>query len=150
MQPSPSEIRKGASSHVWVNPTVALKSILRTSEGTPDNPTLPTDLSVSRGETFGRLLSAPAEVIAQLEKLETTALSPDPTLPPGSPFSYLGYVRPTPTSSIPILIIQITPAIFHEALCRTSNHKVTGPNGVSGLVLKHTPPTFHEAIHLLF
>ncbi len=49
-------------------PSAALKSILHTSEGTPDNPTLPTDLSVLRDETFGRLLTTPSEVIKQLEK----------------------------------------------------------------------------------
>jgi len=73
-------------------PSAALKSILRSSEGTPDNPTLPTDVSVLRDETFGQLLTTPIEVIAQLEKLETTALSPDPTLPPGAPFLWLDHV----------------------------------------------------------
>ena len=131
-------------------PSAALKSILRTSEGTPDNPTLPTDLSVLRDDTSGRLLTTPTEVIAQLEKLETKALSPDPTLPPGAPFSWLGHVRPIPTSTVPMLIGQITPAVFHEALRRTPNHKAACPNGVPGLMLKHMPPAFHEAIHLLF
>ena len=130
-------------------PSVALKSILRTSEGTPDNPTLPTDLSVLRDETFG-FLTTPSEVITQLEKMETTALPPYPALPPGAPFPWLGYVRPAPTSSVPMLIGQITPAIFHEALRRTLNYKAEGPNEVPGLVLKHISPTFHETIHLLF
>jgi hypothetical protein len=49
-----------------------------------------------------------------------------------------------------MLIDQITPAIFQDVLHRTPNHKVAGPNGVPGLVLKHMPPAFHEAIHLLF
>ena len=132
------------------NPSFALKSILRISEGAPDNPTLPTDLSVLRDETSGRLLTTPTEVITQLEKLETKALSPDPTLPPGAPFPWLGHVQPTPTSSVTMLIDQITPTIFHEALRRTPNHKAAGPYGVPGLVLKHMPPTLHEALHLLF
>ena len=55
-----------------------------------------------------------------------------------------------PTSSVPMSIGQITPAIFHEALRRTPNHKAAGPDGVPGLVLEHIPPSFHEAIHLLF
>ncbi len=67
-------------------PSAALKSILSNLEGTPKNPILPTDLSVLRDETSGRLLTTPREVIAHLEKLETIALSPDPTLPPGAPF----------------------------------------------------------------
>jgi hypothetical protein len=131
-------------------PSAALKSILHTSERTRDKPTLPTSLSVLRDETFRRLLVTPTEVIAHLEKLETNSMSPNPTLPPGAPFSWLGNVRPTPTSSVPMLIGQITPAIFQEALRRTPNHKVAGPDGVPGLVLKHMPPAFHEAIHLLF
>ncbi len=44
----------------------------------------------------------------------------------------------------------ITPAIMHEALRRTPNHKAAGPDGVPGLVLKHMPPEFHKALHLLF
>jgi hypothetical protein len=132
------------------NPSVALNSILRTSEGTSDNPTLPTDLSVLRDDTSVCMLTNPTEVIAQLKKLETMALSPDPTLPSGAPFSWLGHVRPSPTSSVPMLIGKITPSIFHEALRRTPNHKIAGPDRVPSLVLKHMPPAFHEAIHLLF
>ena len=49
-------------------PIAALKSTLRTSEGTLDNPTLPTDLSVLRDDTSWRMLTNPKEVIAQLEK----------------------------------------------------------------------------------
>jgi hypothetical protein len=49
-----------------------------------------------------------------------------------------------------MLIGQITPAIFQEALRRTPNHKAAGPDGVPELVLKHMPPEFHEAINLLF
>ncbi len=44
----------------------------------------------------------------------------------------------------------ITPAIMHEDLRRTPNHKAAGPDGVPGLVLKHMPPEFYEALHLLF
>ncbi len=65
-------------------------------------------------------------MIAQLETLEATALSPDPTLPPGALFPWLVHVRPTPTSSVPMLIGQITPTIFNEALRRTPNHKAAG------------------------
>ena len=49
-----------------------------------------------------------------------------------------------------MMISQITPTIFHEALRRTPNHKVAGLDGVPGLVLKHMPPAFHEVVHLLF
>jgi len=89
-------------------------------------------------------------MVNKITKLETLALSPDPTLPPGAPFLWLGLVRPTPTSSIPLLSGQITPAILHEALRRTPNHKAAGPDWAPGLVLKHMPPQFHEALHLLF
>ena len=78
------------------------------------------------------------------------ALSPDPTLPSGAPFPWIGYVRATPTSSVPMIAGHITPAIMHEALRRTPNHKAAGPDGVPGLVLKHMPQAFHEALHLFF
>ena len=93
-------------------PNVALKSILRSSEGTTDNLTLPTDLSILRDERSGLLLTAPSEVLAQLTQMETIALSPNPTHPPGALFSWLGYVWPTPSFSVPMLIGQITPVIF--------------------------------------
>jgi hypothetical protein len=132
-------------------PNVALKSILRTSEGTTDSPTLSTDLSILRYEKYGRLLTIPSGMLAQLAYMETTTLSPDPTNHPSTPFPWLGHVRLTSTSSVPMLIGQITPAIFQEALRRTPNHKATGPDGVPGLVLKLImPPAFHEAIHILF
>jgi hypothetical protein len=83
-------------------------------------------------------------------QMETTTLSPDPTLPPDALFPWLGHVRPAPTFSVPILIGHITPAIFQEALRRTPNHKAAGPNEVPGLVLKHIPPALDEALHLLF
>jgi len=129
---------------------VALKSILRTSEGTTDNPALPTDLSILRDEKSGRLLTNPSEVLTQLTQMEMTYLSPDPTLPLGAQFSWLGHVWLTPTSSVPKMIGLIAPAIFHDALRRTSNPKASGTNGVPGLVPTHMPPAFLEARHLLF
>jgi hypothetical protein len=131
-------------------PLLALKSILRSSEGTTDNPTLPTDLSILRDEKSGHLLTTPKEVLTQLTQMETAALFPDPALPPGAPFPWLGHVRQTPASSVPMLISQITPAIFKEALRRTPNHKAAGPYGVPGVVLKYMPTTFNEALHVLF
>ena len=67
-------------------PSVALKSILRASEGKLDTSTLPTELSVLRDENTGQILTSPTEVISHLTHLETKALSPDPTLPVGAPF----------------------------------------------------------------
>jgi hypothetical protein len=131
-------------------PSVELKSILETSVGTTDNSAFPTDLSILRDERFDLLLTTPSEMLTQLTQMETIALSPDPTLPTGAPLPCLGHVRPIPTSSVPMLIGQITPAIFQEALRRTPNHKAASPNGVPDLVLKHMPPAFHEALHLLF
>jgi hypothetical protein len=46
-------------------PSVALKSILKTSAGTADNPTLPTDLSIIRNDRYGLLLITSSEVIKQ-------------------------------------------------------------------------------------
>ncbi len=55
---------------------------------------LPINLSIIRDETTGRLLVEPEEVIEQVRKLETKALSPDPTLPPGAPFPWHPRVSP--------------------------------------------------------
>jgi len=62
-------------------PSVALKSIMRTSEGITDTPSLPTYLSVLRDETTGHLINAPEEAIAKITQMEPVAQSPDPTLP---------------------------------------------------------------------
>ena len=67
-------------------PSVALKYILRTTEGVTDTPSLLTDLSVIRDETTGRLITAPEEVVAKITQMETAALSPNPTSHPGTPF----------------------------------------------------------------
>ncbi len=45
-------------------PSAALKAILRNSEETLDNTTLPTDLSDLQDETSGHLLTTPSEMIA--------------------------------------------------------------------------------------
>ena len=103
-----------------------------------------------RDEKSRLLLITPTEVLTQLTQMETIAFSPDPTLPPGAPFPWLGHVRPTPTSYVPLLIGQITPAIFQEALRNTPIHKATNPDKVPGLILKHMPPAFHETLHLHF
>ena len=49
-----------------------------------------------------------------------------------------------------MMIGQITPTIFQEALRRTPNHKIAGLDGVPGVVLEHMPPAFHEVLHILF
>ncbi len=128
---------------------MALKSILRTATGIPNKSTLPTDLSIIKDEASELLITNPPEIVKKIAELETIALSTDPTLPLGAPFSWLGYVRPTPTSSVPMIAGQITLSIMQEALRRTPNHKAAGPDGVPGLVLKHMPPAFYEALHLL-
>ena len=67
-------------------PSVAQTSIMRKAEGVTDIHSLPTDLSVLRDETTGRLIIAPEEGIAKIMQMETVALSPDPTLPRGPLF----------------------------------------------------------------
>ncbi len=57
-------------------PSASLKSIMRTTEGVTDTPSLATHLSVIRDETTGRLITAPEEVVAKITQMETTALSP--------------------------------------------------------------------------
>ena len=65
----------------------------------------------------------PADVIAQVEKLEIKAMSPEPTLPPGAPFPWLAQVFPSQQYTIPMISGWITSAIMQEALCRTPNNK---------------------------
>ena len=65
---------------------VALKSILRTMKRVTGTPSLLTDLSVTWDETTDRRITAPEEVIDKITQMETVALSPDPTLPPGALF----------------------------------------------------------------
>ena len=126
--------------------SVDLKYIFRTSEGTPDNSTLPTDLSILRNEKTGRLLTTLSKVLTRLTQMEMTALSPDPKLSPGTTFPWLGHVRPTPTSLVPMLIDKITSAIFQESLRRTPNHKVAGSYVVPDVVLKHMPLAFQALV----
>jgi hypothetical protein len=131
-------------------PKVVMQSILRTATERDDSQPLPTNLSIIRDATSGCLITDPKEVIRQVQKLETTALSPDPTLPPEAPFPWLSHITPNQRHTIPMISGCITPAILEEALHRTPNHKATGPDGVPGLILKHIPPAFHEALQLIF
>jgi len=131
-------------------PSAALKSILRTTEEEKDTNILPTDQSIIRDEITSHLIIAPDEVVAKIAQMETAAFSPDPALPPGAPFPWLGHVRPTHASSIPMIFSYITSTIMQEALRRTPSHKAVGPDGVPGLILKHMSPVFHEVLHLLF
>jgi len=130
-------------------PNVALKSIMRTAMGTSPQHILLTNLSIIKDKTTGLLLTTPSTVLRAISELETVALTPDPTLPPGVPFPWIGLVGPTPTASVPLISVKISEAIMYEALRRTPNHKAAGPDGVPGLVLKHMNQQFHEALHLL-
>ena len=67
-------------------PSVALKSILRTTEGVADSPSLPTELCVLRDEITARLITTPEKLIYKITQMETVALSLDPTLPQGPLF----------------------------------------------------------------
>jgi hypothetical protein len=84
-------------------PNMALRSILRISAGNQNTNTLPTDLSIIKDEASGLLTTNAPEVVKNIAELETIALSLDPTLPPGVPFPWLSHVRPTPTSSVPMI-----------------------------------------------
>ena len=112
-------------------PKLALQTILRTAaEAAQYNlQPLPTNLSIIREETTGRLLVDPEEVIDLVRKLETTALSPDPTLLPGAPFPWHLHVPSNQKHTVPMISGCITTAIMQEALRRTPNHKVAGRMG---------------------
>jgi hypothetical protein len=77
---------------MFFNPKVALQSILRTATGGEDSQPLPTKLVFIREESMGRHLVNLAEVVAQVQKLEIKALSPDTTLPLEAPLSWLAHV----------------------------------------------------------
>ena len=129
---------------------MALQSILRTAAEEENTQPLPTNLSILRDDASYRLLVDPAEVIAQVQKLETHAMSPDPTLPHGAPFPWHLRVPLNHKHAAPMISGCITPAIMQEALRRTPNHKAASPDGVPGMILKHMPLGFHEAFQLLF
>jgi hypothetical protein len=131
-------------------PWVAIQSVLRTAVDEVNTHTLSTNLSILRDESSGRLLVDPTEIIAQVQKLETQALSPDPTRLPGAPFPWLSRVTPNHKHSVPMISGCITPAVMQEALRRTPNHKAAGQDGVPGMILRHMLPGFHEVLQLLF
>jgi len=131
-------------------PKAALQFILCTAANKPDSQSLPTNLFIIGEDNTGRLLVDPAEVIAQVEILETKARSPDPTLPPGAPFPWLALVTAPQVHTTPMISGCISPTILQEALRRTPNHKAAGPDGVLGMILKQLPQEFHEALQLLF
>jgi hypothetical protein len=73
-------------------PNEALNSILSMAMGTSTQHTFPTDLSIIKNEITGLFITTPSGVANKIKELETVALSPDPTLPPGAPFPRLGTV----------------------------------------------------------
>ncbi len=89
-------------------PKVALQSILRTVVEEENSQPLPTNLSILKDDASGRFMVDPAEVIAQVQKLETHALSPDPTLPHGAPFPWHLRVSPNHKHIIPMISVCIT------------------------------------------
>ena len=113
---------------------MALQSILCTAAEERNSQPLPTNLYILIDQATSRLMVNPAEVIAQAQKLETHALSLDPTLQHGAPFPW--HLRVPPNHKHRVLIISgcITPTIMHEALRRTLNHKGADPYGVPGMI----------------
>jgi len=49
-----------------------------------------------------------------------------------------------------MIIGNLTPAIFQEALRRLPSQKAPGPDNIPELLLKHIPTAFHKAICQLF
>ena len=131
-------------------PSVALKSILQSFMGAKASTALPTNLSILRDETTGLLITTPTEVVMKIVQMQTVALSPDPTLPPGALFPWLGHFRSIPASSIPMISKQTTLDIMQEIFHRAPNYKAAGPDGDPGLIFKHMPPSLNEALRLLF
>jgi hypothetical protein len=89
---------------------------------------LPTSLSILGDDATGRLLVDPAEVIAQVQNLETQTLSPEPTLTHGEPFPWHLRVPPNHKHTIPMISGYIALAIVEET--RTTKQRVhTGSPG---------------------
>jgi hypothetical protein len=49
-----------------------------------------------------------------------------------------------------MIIGNITPAIFQEALRQLPYHKAPGPDNIPDILLKQMPNAFHKAIYQLF
>ena len=49
-----------------------------------------------------------------------------------------------------MVVGNLTPAIFQEALRRLPSQKASGPDNIPRVLLKHIPPAFHKAICQLF
>ena len=130
-------------------PRVALQSILRTAAEKENIQPLPMDDSILRDDSSGLLLVVPAEVIAQVQKIETQAISPNPTPPRGAPFPWHLRVPPNHKHTTPMISGCIPSVVMQEALRRTPNPKAAGPNGVPGMILKHMPSEFDEALQVL-
>jgi hypothetical protein len=131
-------------------PKVALQSILRSATEKKDSKPLPTNLAIIRDDASGPLITDPEEVIAQVQKHETQALSPDHTLSQEAPFPWLCHVTPNQQHNIPMIFGCISPSIMHEVFRHTPSHTAAGPDGIPGLILMHMPPPFHDALQLIF
>jgi hypothetical protein len=103
-----------------------------------------------RDPSTNLITAEPAQLSALLERLESTALSPDHDIDNSVPFPWATNVLPLPTAEAHLVIDKLSPTIFLEALRRTLSHKDPCHDGVPGLLLKHMPYTFLAALYNLF
>jgi hypothetical protein len=116
-------------------PREALKSILETTffKNKHNKDPTPTNISSIR-DTITRLITDnPARVTTIIEGLETKALSPDNLINSLASFPWLHAIPAGTPPTKNMIIGNITPAIFQEALRQFSNHKAPGPDNIPGI-----------------
>jgi hypothetical protein len=136
-------------------PRDALKSILKTTspKNKDINDPTPTNLSsITRpNDPITRLITNdPAPITTIIESLETKALSLDNLINPLASFPWLHAIPAGTPPTKNMIIGNITPAIFQEALRQLPNHKAPGPDNIPGILLKNISKAFHKAIYRLF
>jgi hypothetical protein len=133
-------------------PRDALKPILKITspQNKHSNDPTPTNLCSIRDHITILITNDPARVTSIIESLETKALSPDNLINPLASFPWLHAIPAGAPPTKNIIIGNITPAIFQEALRQLPNHKAPGPNNIRGILLKNMPKAFHKAIYRLF
>ena len=86
----------------------------------------------------------------KIEDLETKALSPDNLINPLASFPWLHDIPAGTPPTKNMIIGNITPTIFQEALRQLPNQKAPGPDNIPGILLKHMSKAFHKAIYHIF
>jgi hypothetical protein len=90
--------------------------INRFNDKKPKHHTAPTNLSSIRDPSTESVISYPTQVKRIIEQLETKALSSDARINPRDQFPWLNAIPNNPTARKNMVIGNLTPEIFQEAL----------------------------------